>query len=842
MTMSGRAHGWSRKAGLSLARALGALGAVVALVGAGVVLTAAPAFASVTSNDYTIGTPSGAVSSVTVSPTSVGQGASTNFEVSFTAAASISGAAGNSVTLDFSEYLSSAPADVAFVDDSGSVCLQTGTSGQGGPGSSTVSELTVDLASNCTVEAGNDVQVDFTADAPSSTGSFDVSVTTSNDSTPATSNEVTVTTSGAVLSASSLSFGANVTYTITGVPVEALSADQNTVVLTGGVTEGTEPLDFYSGGAGGYTVTVTPANGTPVADAVTSAVTSLNGEVVTLTLADSLATGDTLRITALGTNPPATNAAQANDISVAPGNGTVVPTSSLTFGNSVSAVTVVPSVLAAGASASYVVSFKADVALPVGDYLFLRETDGPTNFTTVTGVLVQDPSRPWEFVASNVALADGSISIPLSDAVDAGDTVTLTIAGVTNPPAGTISDFAVTTTADLIPGYASPYTIGATTSSTGVVVTVDPSTVGAIASYTITHLVASAELVGGSGTISLDAPVGTVFPASPGYYSINDATTPSGSGTVLAPVAGGGTNDVTLTVPNTVSAGDALTITVQDVINPGVSSSTDTIAVLGNVTASTVPVVAVSTTFPQANTSYPNGAIVSFAGIDYVFAGGHAFEISTPAELASLQAVDHAAIVAAPTGAAVPTTPPRPGTLVFTRPVNGVATIFVVGTDGELHGFATPEQFVGDGYDPALVVTVTSLTGMTVGNTAGAEGAATNALGTSADGAIVDSSGTFYVFAGGRAFGVPTLASLETIRKADKATVLLGPVTSAQTSATLANGVLLSAAGPVYVSFNGELWPFKSEAQLDADGYAGTAAVPVPGTGGVTAMTSYTGS
>ena len=30
---------------------------------------------------------------------------------------------------------------------------------------------------------------------------------------------------------------------------------------------------------------------------------------------------------------------------------------------------------------------------------------------------------------------------------------------------------------------------------------------------------------------------------------------------------------------------------------------------------------------------------------------------------------------------------------MFTRPINGAATIYVVGTDGELHGFATPKQF-----------------------------------------------------------------------------------------------------------------------------------------------------
>ena len=114
-------------------------------------------------------------------------------------------------------------------------------------------------------------------------------------------------------------------------------------------------------------------------------------------------------------------------------------------------------------------------------------------------------------------------------------------------------------------------------------------------------------------------------------------------------------------------------------------------------------------------------------------------------------------------------------------PVNGAATLYVVGTDGELHGFATPRQFLSDGYDPALVVTVPSLSGLTIGASAGSEGATANALATVADGTIVVSSRAYYVFAGGRAFEVPT-AKLAAVRRGDKAQVLPGPVSSSLTS------------------------------------------------------------
>jgi hypothetical protein len=307
---------------------------------------------------------------------------------------------------------------------------------------------------------------------------------------------------------------------------------------------------------------------------------------------------------------------------------------------------------------------------------------------------------------------------------------------------------------------------------------------------------------------------------------------------VRAPVIGGGTNQVTITVPNSISAGDLLELTAQDVVNPSTPSSTYTIYLSGQVTAATVPVLP---PFPHATATYPNGAIVSFAGNDYVFAGGRAFAIANSTDLARLQRVDRAAILSAPAAVTAPTSrAPRPGTLLFTRPVNGQATIYVAGTDGELHGFATPKQFAADGYDPALVVTVTSLGGLPVGRSAGSEGSAGNALGTASDGALVDSAGAYFVFAGGRAFTVHNGAALSIIRKADKARELKGAVTTAQRSAGIAGGVVLSALGPVYASYGGDLYGFSSMAQLKADGYGGTAAVPVPGTGGLT-VAAYSG-
>ncbi len=344
-------------------------------------------------------------------------------------------------------------------------------------------------------------------------------------------------------------------------------------------------------------------------------------------------------------------------------------------------------------------------------------------------------------------------------------------------------------------------------------------------------------MTGGSSTIALQGPAGTVFPNSPGDYSVTDSTTGSGTGTVTAALVGGGTNNVTFTVPNSISSGDALTFTVLGVINPSTASSTYQINLVGNVTGpSAVP------PFPHANVTYPNGAIVSFSGTHYVFAGGRAFGISSSSQLTSLQKVNKAQIQTAVSGATLPTSvAPRVGTLMFTSPINGVPTIYVVGTDGELHGFSTPKQFGAGGFNGALVVTVTNLGGLKIGSTEGALGASGNALATSADGAIVLSGSDYYTFAGGRAFNITTGAQLTTIKKTNKSTIIKGTVTAAQKSASVAAGALLTIAGPVYVTYQGQIWPFKSMNQLHNDGYGGTAAVPVPSTGGLTVAT-YGGS
>lgn len=586
-----RRRGWGRVRLASAGLALAVIG-----LGAGLAATALPAYADVTSGYYTIGTPSSPVGGVVATPGTATVDASTNFEVTFTTAAGLSGANLNAIGVAPSEDLMSFPTNVNLV---GGSCIQSGTSGAGGTPVPSTSQLIIELESTCTINAGSQVEVFFTANAPSTLGSFYFTVTTSTSSMPATSNSITVSLAGPALSAASLAFGANTNYTISNLPVAGLSADQTTLTLIAGLTAGTELITFYSGAAG-YSVYYTPSGGTATADTVTAA--TATGSTVILTLASSLATGDTLDITATGTNPAYSAATQSNDITVIPGNGSPEATSSVTFGNSVSDVIVSPASSVAGATTNYSVSFKATDAVNVGGEIMLSEVAGPTNFTDVSGVEVSDTTQAWNIFPTGSGLTSGSADVFLTNPIYVGDSITVLLVNVVNPPAGTVSDFEVSTTGDPVPVHAVPYVIG-TSASPGVVVTVSPSTTGALATYTIANLHASAAMAGGTSTLELEAPTGTVFAATPGDIGIVDSTTPTGTGTVTAALTGGGTDNVTFTVPNNISAGDVLTVTVSDVINPATSSSTDTITVVGNVTGP--PALATTTTVPPTTTTSP---------------------------------------------------------------------------------------------------------------------------------------------------------------------------------------------------------------------------------------------
>jgi hypothetical protein len=793
-----------------------------AALGAGDALTAGPAYADVVTNGYTIGTLSSAVSAVSAAPTDVSAGTPTKFEVHFVATMALS--SGSTITIGDSTADDSVTAGASQVQvlDNAASCLEPSPTYtvQSGTG------LEVTLGASCSISTGDMAEVDFTASAAASPNLFIFDVVTSANGTAAISNAITVSSAPPTASASSPGLGSNAVFTVNDVPVEALSSGGNSLVLVAKAVSGAGTVAWYDG-ASAYTVTYTPTGGAAVGVPVSN-VTVLRavnaGDTVVLALASALASNGSVDITAEGTNPATLS---TDKFTVTPGNGAPeTTTNGVAFGSSVTALDVTASPAVAGSSAIYTVSFRATTAAPAGDDVLISEPR--TDFSHVTGILVSDASQSWHFVAAGATLSSGQATVPLSQSISAQDTVTITLVNVINPAAGSVSDFDVSTTADAVPAAAPTYPIGASSGS-GVTVAVSPPAPGAQATYTISNLHASAALISGSSTITVSAPGGTFFPSNAALYIIQDSTTSAGSGTVKA-VYGGGTSTVLITVPETINGGDTLSISIEDAFNPG-TPGFYTISLGGDVTGSTGGLV-----FPGAGATYPDAALLSFSGTLYVFAGGHAFGVPSPAAAAAVEAVDHAVVSASP--GTVPASTAVPGTLVI---VYNNPTIYVVGTDGQLHGFATPTQFLRDGYDPADVITVPNHGGITVGATAGVEGAAANALATASNGAVVDSSGTYFVLAGGRAFGVPNLAALKSVEAADLAKPLVGAIGSLR-GAAIADGTLLTVGGTVYVSYGDSLFPFKSMGQLANDGYGGTPSIAVPSTGGLTVESSYSGS
>ncbi len=833
--------GWRRAK-----RVAGAVGVTIAGL---VVLGTQPAFAvqDNISNPYTIGPTNGSVTNVVVTPTTVLAVTVTNYLLSFIAPSPLSSSAASTITIGDSTMgntvTSTIPSTGTIVLMAGGGCLRTGG------GLNSAGQLVIALGTNCpSIVAGATVTVSFSAINPS--GSFNFSVATSSNTVPASSGTVTVSSSPPIWTAGyPTAGGQSALYSIEDVGAAAANGNSwRTLAGTADVLEVDASNSRLVWGNSGpdYSVSVVPPGGTAANDTVTSASLGATANIVCLTLTTPLVSGAVVNIKGSGTNPPS---GSSSTVTVTPGNissgGTcagnfssngpgLTTSNSILFASAVVGTSLAVSPAVANATATYSVSFVAETSV-VGTgnvaTAYVELAEGSTGFNSMTSAGVADTTAGWSFVASTPATAappNGSIriGIPSGDNISPGDAVTVTVSGVTNPGPGTYSDFMVFTSSDTLGAAAPVYTIRA---ATNVVVTVSPSSTGSSGTYTITGLVAAASssspLTSATNAITLTAPAGTVLPSTPGSYTVTDSTSPSSSGTVTMLTYNSPTS-VTLFPPKAVTHWDTLTITVTRVTNPGADGNDYTMQIFGNLLA-----------FPACSLTFANGCLVNFSGTIYVFAGGHAFGVPTPTVLAKVQAVDRAQIMNAVPGSVVPTAAPRSGTLISTYAVNGNATIYVVaGTPPELHAFSTPKQFYAFGYDPGLVVTVPNLGGMTVGSTVAALGASmASALATHADGAIVDSSGTYYAFAASRACTVPTTALLRDVTRDNKATPLRGSVTGAEINASAAAGVLFTNVGnrDVYVSSNGILFPITTSAQLKDTGYQGTPSVPVANTCGL---------
>jgi CSLREA domain-containing protein len=161
-----------------------------------------------------------------------------------------------------------------------------------------------------------------------------------------------------------------------------------------------------------------------------------------------------------------------------------------------------------------------------------------------------------------------SVTIVTPVAISNNQTVTVDISGLLNPStagAAPNTNFSVSTFADTNP--VNP-PVGQTfyNAITNVQYSFSNNAAGASnVTWYASFVTGSTGITGGTSTITLRGPTGTVFPSSQSDYQVN--STP-----VSTPVTLTGTNEVTLTSPVTVNASAQVNVTIAGVTNPGTSN------------------------------------------------------------------------------------------------------------------------------------------------------------------------------------------------------------------------------------------------------------------------------
>ena len=607
----------------------GTLACTMASLGAAVAISALPAWASVTTNSYTIGTPGPAFTNVSVTPSAAITGQSQSYVIATTAPIAIP--SGDTITVTDTAadavVATTVLTSVSLVDLNAANCLQSG-------GASVVSgALVVTLNSSCNIAAGDTIKIGLTVTDPTSNFAFSMASTV--DGTEVNSNSVTINAVPPTIAASPLAPGYGATYTIAGLGASP-SLPWNSTTLT--ATNVVEPItslvvvstpvgalapvptaanstvwEASSNGAG-YSVTYTPSGGSVTTDTVQSATTAstdagTNNQVSVL-LASGIPAGSSITLTAEGVNPSASGAYPltvtpewTNPPTSAPSLSGQVPynippteTGTVAFGTSVTGVTVTPSPTLGSASATYTVGFKSASGVGAGGYICLSEPSTifanslPSTASPTLSVLLTDTTSGAHFVLPSADVADVvcgtstqvdlnslQITLPTGEAIIPGDQVTVTVTNVDNPRSGgTYSDFAVSTSADAVAVDAPAYQIGFS-SNPGVRVAVSPVSQGSLATYTISNLVAGAAIVPGATMTIQPSGTGTVLPDNASLYTLTDSTTTTGSGALgplsYVPATVTSAAAVTLSVPNAINSGDQLTITIDDVTNPPLAGS-----------------------------------------------------------------------------------------------------------------------------------------------------------------------------------------------------------------------------------------------------------------------------
>ncbi|MCL4449585.1 MAG: IPT/TIG domain-containing protein [Actinobacteria bacterium] len=302
--------------------------------------------------------------------------------------------------------------------------------------------------------------------------------------------------------------------------------------------------------------------------------------------------------------------------------------------------------------------------------------------TSTSNYVVKDITAGTTPTVNNIVLAANGTAVTFilgTDNINAGDSLSVTITNMIDP----ISSGSVYVATSSDTAASSGYTIaGAGSSSncasgvsfaqtTTPTVTLSTTTSEAAigVSYSVSTITSAFDLSGGSGSMTLDAPLGTVFPSSASDYSVSVPTSPGSDGTASSVILSDNAAMATVTVSQTIYAGNTIDLTINDVTNPPVVSSGLSIGVmLSSQTISTSnPIQYVAMESPvQQSSSYStvsgatvtqpkvflNSTSASANGITYVVGASSSMQASATGGLVGGTGT---VTVSAPPGTVLPT-------------------------------------------------------------------------------------------------------------------------------------------------------------------------------------------
>jgi hypothetical protein len=453
-----------------------------------------------------------------------------------------------------------------------------------------------------TVNAGDVVSVVlYGVTNPTTTGPATVSVSTSSDTLAAsTSTSITTDRSVTSLSAtpSSSAAGALSTWTAdfttsSSGDLEGAAGSSISVTLPTGTTLGS----FAGGTVFDTTADRTVGSNCSVASGTTVICLIYNGY--------SVPAGDAVAVTLNGvTNPTATGPATVS-VSTTSDTRSASASTTITTAQPVASPTVKPSSSAVGALTSWTIGF---VTSSSGD---LEGTAGssititlPTHTTlgSFAGGTVFDTTAD-QTVGSNCSVVSGTTvtcQIYNGYSVPAGDAVTVSIAGVTNPTTAGSTTTRVVTSSDTKSVTASA-SVTSAQSVKSLSVTPSSSVAGAITTWTIGFTTSSSgDLEGTAGsTITVTLPAGTSMGSFTGG-DVADSTTDQTVGSRCT-VTGGTTVSCAIYDGASIRAGDVVSVSLNGVTNltttgpvtVSVSTSSDTKSATASttITPAVLPIV-----------------------------------------------------------------------------------------------------------------------------------------------------------------------------------------------------------------------------------------------------------